>query len=169
MDLSPACPSPCPSACHPEDWGPRAGPRVSLHSPQDPGPSAPGRDPWPQRGDGLTVDLDKEHRLVVPRHVLRPNRHAVDAGALVAVPDGLLGRREVHIHGLEAIPEVHLVLGGQDITLRERPRGHSGAAVTRTGQQRVYSFLPSFLSSHAVGPGSPGTCLPRGPPAWRSG
>ena len=53
----------------------------------------------------------------MPRHVLRPDRHAVDAGALVAVPDGLPGQCEVHVHGLEAIPQVHLVLGGQDITL----------------------------------------------------
>lgn len=78
---------------------------------------ATGSRPGPGRGDGLTGDLDKQHCLVVPHHVLRPDGHAVDAGALVAVPDGLAGQREVHVHGLEAVPQVHLVLGGQDITL----------------------------------------------------
>jgi hypothetical protein len=71
-----------------------------------------------KRLNGLTVDLDKEHSLVVSRHVLCPDRHTVDTSALVTVPDGLTSQREVHVHGLEAIPKVHLVLGGQDVALQ---------------------------------------------------
>lgn len=50
-------------------------------------------------------------------HVLSPDRHSVDARTLIVVPDGLASQSEVHIHGLEAIPKIHLVLSGQDITL----------------------------------------------------
>lgn len=50
-------------------------------------------------------------------HVLSPDRHTVDARILVVVPDGLTGQSEVHIHGLEAIAKIHLILSGQDITL----------------------------------------------------
>lgn len=51
------------------------------------------------------------------RHVLSPDRHTIDARILVVVPDGLACQSEVHVHGLEAIPKVHLILSGQDITL----------------------------------------------------
>lgn len=71
----------------------------------------------PKRSSGLTVDLDKEHSLIMACHVLGPDGHSVDAGTLVVMPNGLACQSEVHIHGLEAIPKIHLIFSGQDITL----------------------------------------------------
>lgn len=71
----------------------------------------------PKRSSGLTVDLDKEHSLIVACHVLSPDGHTVDTRTLVVVPNGLPCQSEVHVHGLEAVPKIHLILSGQDITL----------------------------------------------------
>lgn len=50
-------------------------------------------------------------------HVLSSDGHAVDAGTLIVVPNGLSCQSKVHIHGLEAVAKIHLIFSGEDITL----------------------------------------------------
>lgn len=96
------------------------------------------------------------------RHVLSPDRDTVDARILVVVPDGLACQSEVHVHGLEAIPKIHLILSGQDITLwgnttgplRSDSQGEGlGLGAHSSCPLLLLSLLPSLpLDAGSMGP-----------------